>query len=445
MMKKVLFLLLLAFACIQNICAQGADNRVADAINNEDWFGLIDEYPLLKDSLQSPFIRLLAETMIDIHTNKTADAVKNLDLLLDKHQSDLGKGILSFVALRAQLLAKSGRYADAADFLSGVLDQLKSQGAAQGFEGMERFWHSINSIRSYPPMSVSRPDADSQTRFALQEWHTAHIEPWMKSRTEKTPGYKPLAIMVPAVLHGEKVRFVFDTGAGATFLTEKFARSKGLPLIGDSITMNENQKGLRTYIDSLQIGGITIRNIIAYVGLDGNNKIFDLIGFDAALGRDVMSAIGEIQINMPDSTLVFPVQCTEMPPSGQNLLDNAFVKADYSGDRLPFLFDTGNSDNTCCNLYTPFYKRYGQFVDANAATDTISEGRYAYATTKEVKTLPNVNLSIDNHIIRFDAGILGSDDELGLHNCYGNIGIAAVLQNKKTIINFKDMFLKFEP
>lgn len=443
-MKKLFFLVLLSFNSIQHTYAQKADNQIANLINEENWFELIDEYPQLKDSMQSPFMKLVAETMIDIHTNRTADAVKNIDLMFNKYQSDLGQSIIGFIALRTQLLVKLGRYAEAADFLRNALDRFKSQGVTKGLESMENYWMSINSVRSYLPMSISRPDADSQVKFALQEWHTKKIEPWMKSRTKKMPEYNSLAIMVPVAFHGENMQFVFDTGAGATFLTEKFARDKGLPLVGDSITLNGTQKGLRTYIDSLQIGDITVHNIIAYVGLDDNNKIFDLIGFDAALGRDVMSAIGEIQISMSDSTLRFPIHSSAMPPSGINLLDNAFVKTGYSEDRLPFLFDTGNSDNVGCYLYSPFYTKYKQFVDANATTDSISGGGYAYAKTKEVKIIPTIQLYVGNKKISFKGAILERNDGLGLNRCYGNIGIAAVLQNKKTIINFKDMFLKFE-
>lgn len=443
-MKKLFFLVLLSFNSIQHTYAQKADNQIANLINEENWFELIDEYPQLKDSMQSPFMKLVAETMIDIHTNRTADAVKNIDLMFNKYQSDLGQSIIGFIALRTQLLVKLGRYAEAADFLRNALDRFKSQGVTKGLESMENYWMSINSVRSYLPMSISRPDADSQVKFALQEWHTKKIEPWMKSRTKKMPEYNSLAIMVPVAFHGENMQFVFDTGAGATFLTEKFARDKGLPLVGDSITLNGTQKGLRTYIDSLQIGDITVHNIIAYVGLDDNNKIFDLIGFDAALGRDVMSAIGEIQISMSDSTLRFPIHSSAMPPSGINLLDNAFVKTGYSEDRLPFLFDTGNSDNVGCYLYSPFYTKYKQFVDANATTDSISGGGYAYAKTKEVKIIPTIQLYVGNKNISFKGAILERNDGLGLNRCYGNIGIAAVLQNKKTIINFKDMFLKFE-
>lgn len=394
-MKKLFFLVLLSFNSIQHTYAQKADNQIANLINEENWFELIDEYPQLKDSMQSPFMKLVAETMIDIHTNRTADAVKNIDLMFNKYQSDLGQSIIGFIALRTQLLVKLGRYAEAADFLRNALDRFKSQGVTKGLESMENYWMSINSVRSYLPMSISRPDADSQVKFALQEWHTKKIEPWMKSRTKKMPEYNSLAIMVPVAFHGENMQFVFDTGAGATFLTEKFARDKGLPLVGDSITLNGTQKGLRTYIDSLQIGDITVHNIIAYVGLDDNNKIFDLIGFDAALGRDVMSAIGEIQISMSDSTLRFPIHSSAMPPSGINLLDNAFVKTGYSEDRLPFLFDTGNSDNVGCYLYSPFYTKYKQFVDANATTDSISGGGYAYAKTKEVKIIPTIQLYVD--------------------------------------------------
>ena len=86
-----------------------------------------------------------------------------------------------------------------------------------------------------------------------------------------------------------------------SFVSEKFVREKGLPLIGDTVVYTGKSKGLRTVIDSLQIGEITVRNIVAGVGLEEESELFDLVGIGPILGRDVIAAIGETQICMDDS------------------------------------------------------------------------------------------------------------------------------------------------
>ena len=114
-------------------------------------------------------------------------------------------------------------------------------------------------------------------------------------------GTSSSAATIPVTLHGETIPFHFDTGAGMTFVSEKFVREKGLPLIGDTVVYTGKSKGLRTVIDSLQIGEITVRNIVAGVGLEEESELFDLVGIGPILGRDVIAAIGETQICMDDS------------------------------------------------------------------------------------------------------------------------------------------------
>ena len=46
--------------------------------------------------------------------------------------------------------------------------------------------------------------------------------------------------------------------------------------------------------------------------------------------------------------------------------------------------------------------------------------------------------------IRLVEAVVDPESPLADDHCHGNIGIAAVLQHRKTIINFRDMFVKFE-
>ncbi len=123
----------------------------------------------------------------------------------------------------------------------------------------------------------------------------------MRKKEERNTDTKTVLITIPVTLHGETIPFHFDTGAGMTFVSEKFVREKGLPLIGDTVVYTGKSKGLRTVIDSLQIGEITVRNIVAGVGLEEESELFDLVGIGPILGRDVIAAIGETQICMDDS------------------------------------------------------------------------------------------------------------------------------------------------
>lgn len=443
MLRKFLIILLSVLSS-QMLSAQQPDQRIGDLINTEDWFGLEKEYPLLKDSMEVPFLKVVAEVMISRNFNQKERALGCLNELLSNYQSDLGAGVFNFIILRAQLLEEMGRYAEAADFMKNVLDQLKGQGVTEGLDAMEYYHQHVNVLRDLPALNLSRPDHDVSVPFTLKELKPKRIEPWMRKKDERNPDAKSILISVPVTLHGETIPFHFDTGAGMTFVTEKFVREKGLPLIEDSVIYTGNSKGLRTFIDSLQIGEITVRNIIAGVGLEEESEFLNLVGVGPILGRDVITAIGETQICMDDSTMLFPVETSPLPAYGRNMLYNSHVKATANGENLRFLFDTGNASNNACYLYDAYYNTHREAIDETATTDTISGGGYGSAGAREMKVIRPFSLSIDNMPIQLVEAVVDEESTLADEHCYGNIGIAAVLQHRKTILNFRDMFVKFE-
>ncbi|MBP3712265.1 MAG: clan AA aspartic protease [Bacteroidaceae bacterium] len=436
------FLLSLFFS--KMVSAQQPDQRIGELVNSEDWFRLDKEYPMLKDSMQVPFLKVVAETMIARNFNHKEHALECLDDLLSNHQSEIGTGVFNFIILRAQLLEEMGRYAEAADFLKNILEQLEGQGVTDGLDAMKYFHQHINAICEFPALSLSRPNYDVSVPFALKELKPKRIESWMRKKDDRNPDAKSVLMSIPVTLHGETIPFHFDTGAGMTFVSEKFVREKGLPLIGDSIIYTGNSKGLRTFIDSLQIGEITVRNIIAGVGLEKESELLDLVGVGPILGRDVIASIGETQICMDDSTMLFPVETSPLPVYGRNMLYNSHIEATADGENLRFLFDTGNASNNACYLFAAFYKTHRKAIDEVATIDTISGGGYGSAGAKEMKVIRPFCLSIGNMPIEFAEAIVDKESTLADEHCHGNIGIATVLLHRKTTLNFRDMFVKFE-
>lgn len=90
-MKKVLLLLSL-FISIPAF-SQSADERIGTLINQSDWFGLEETYPVLKDSMQAEFLKLMSEIMIDYYFNRPDEAIDGIRKLLTNHQAEIGSGM----------------------------------------------------------------------------------------------------------------------------------------------------------------------------------------------------------------------------------------------------------------------------------------------------------------------------------------------------------------
>lgn len=110
-MLRLFLIILLSLLSFQPISAQQPDQRIGELINTENWFGLEKEYTLLKDSIQAPYLKVVAEAMIARNFNQKERALECLNELLSNYQSDLGAEVFNFIILRAQVLEEMGRYA----------------------------------------------------------------------------------------------------------------------------------------------------------------------------------------------------------------------------------------------------------------------------------------------------------------------------------------------
>ena len=81
---------LIVFLTISSAYAQNADIRVSELINSSDWFTLEKEYPLLKDSIQYDYVRLMAEAMLAQNFNREAEAIDLFRRLINSHQQQIG-------------------------------------------------------------------------------------------------------------------------------------------------------------------------------------------------------------------------------------------------------------------------------------------------------------------------------------------------------------------
>lgn len=430
---KRLFIIIICFWATTVVSAQNADQRIADLINAEDWFALDEEYPRLKDFVQTDYLKPMAEAMLAMHFNRPQEAIVAITQLLNDHQEKIGSSTtLNFVILMLQTMGETGRYAEAADGLKSLAEQLPE------VNSIATIYKKYNALRDFPPMEIDRPQQDVSIPFQLQEYKAKKRETWMREGKRKFKGYH---MTVPATIHGIERQFVFDAGAGATFLTEKTARELGLKILPDTIALNGTQKGMMAFIDSLSVGSIVCHNMVVYVGLpNALDSIAD--GFEAALGLDFIKAVGETQILFDQRKIVFPVN-SSVHNTEHNLClaPDLVMRAEKDGKRLLLGFDSGC---TSAELYDSYYQKFCAEVDAVAIKDTVTTGSYGNVVNVEIKLLPNVTFNVGGSAVTLDEMELYPPTDNWLYTHDGRMGMALIRLFRKTTMNLNDMHIEFE-
>lgn len=436
-MKKFVLFILISLSTVVSF-AQSADEYVASLINNEEWFTLADKMPQYRNSMKMDYLRLIADAMLAARSNRLDKAVAALTKLLTEYQTELGtQTTLNFALLRLKLIGEQGNYAEAADGIERIIKQLESAGVSET-QLMHSLYKHYNSLRPFAPCSISRPEHDIIVPFRLIEPKVTMREEWMRGGRK---AYKGHLMTVPVLVHDRQIPFIFDTGAGATFLFENTARELGLTILPDTVTINGSQKGFRAYIDSLQIGEITCRNLIVYVGLSDAIDTM-MVGIDAILGMDIVSAFQEVQMHMDKKQLVFPVHPTPILQKVKaNLLIDGNLQLSATKDSLPliFHFDTGCST---VELYSDYYNKFASEIDGTAQKDTITTLNYGKIHNTEVLLLPNLNFTINNKSIQMEEIYLYPSADDYLRHKDGRLGMDFLRRVNEVIINLKDMYLQ---
>ena len=420
--------------------AQQADQRAATLINQADWFTLRDEFPSLRDSMQYDFLRLMAESMLNYHFGQDTEAVANIAELLNHHQAELGTATsLSMNYLRMSILGRMGQYAEAADGAKSVIDQLAGLGADELLVPAIRIYNTYAPMRAYPAPQLVRSAQDVAVPFNRVVVNDVKREERM--RTGKIQRRDSL-LSVPVAIHGKTYPFIFDTGASQTMIALRKVQELGLPILTDTLTIGsaDGQEKICSYafIDSLSVGGITYRNMMALVGTD-TTLAHHTQKLDFILGVDFIRAVGEVQIDMDKREMLFPAKPTPRPATGSNIyLEQVpYLHASKDGRPLLFCFDTGCAGAT---LSSNYYQKFSDEVKATATPDTITTMGYGTIDTHEVLYLPSVSFAINDTPVTIREIHL---DPTATDNTDGRMGTALLRLFRRITINMQEMFVEF--
>jgi predicted aspartyl protease len=242
------------------------------------------------------------------------------------------------------------------------------------------------------------------------------------------------------------VDMVFDTGANVNVVSESTAKKLNLRILPNAIVYVMGATGTRNaskiaIADQGSIENIEFKNAEFIVFPDslltfakGRYKINGVIGFPIIMRFE--------SIRFTDSLIYIPKN-----PGATTKIPNLFIKGDdyiidvaYKNVKLPFFFDTGNSN-------TSFYKNMYDIDSMNFKT--LKDTAFSYSSvggtiTQKAKLLPEIKLDcgsksfvLNNTYIALERNILNPD-------LYGSIGKDFVNQYKSITMCFKYAYIDFE-
>jgi predicted aspartyl protease len=258
---------------------------------------------------------------------------------------------------------------------------------------------------------------------------------------------KARLLNVPVEISGQKMDFVFDTGANLSTMTVSTASKLGLKIIESNVTIGsstENKvKSKLAVAPELRLGNIVVRNAVFLV-LEDASLSFPQINYqiNAILGFPVMLGFGRMTLTKDDKIAV-PVRKGTATLASNMLLDGLMpVAGEHNGKRMTFTFDTGA---TRSKFYAMFYEAASDTARAAAVPHKIRSGGAGGVTEAPGYKMKDVELNIGGKTARFaEIEVISEKTSERSRFFYGNLGQDLIKQHEKMTLDFRAMRLTFE-
>lgn len=251
---------------------------------------------------------------------------------------------------------------------------------------------------------------------------------------------------IPVSINGNNEKFIFDTGANFSVVSEAYAKKLGLIFLDGEFKVGAVTGGKvnskLAYAPELIIAKMKFRNVLFLVLPDESLSFAGgLYVINGIIGFPVIKQMAELHFS--DGNLFIPKN--KGVRNFRNLAFEGFlpvINVIYRNDSLAFTFDTGAKTTL---LYKPFLEKYRQDIESKYTLTEIEVG--GAGGTKKFKgyKLNSVNLNVAGSGAEIEEVSLISETMLkNSEYFYGNLGQDFMHQFTEMIINFETMFVEFK-
>lgn len=253
-------------------------------------------------------------------------------------------------------------------------------------------------------------------------------------------------LMTPVKSNGITEKFIFDTGANLSTISESQAEKMNLKIIDQKINVGSatqnNVTSKLAVAENFYVGDIRFENVVFLVMPD-DHLSFPQINYTikGIIGFPVIHQLGEIHLNK-NGEIKVPVN------RNKNNLRNMFlnsltpvVRAVSGKDTLLFTFDTGAKSS---ELSMKYYKQHESIIKAEGKHQVVQRGGAGGLKTINTYVFENFPIEVGTKNLKLPQ-IHVSLEAFNFNKYFdGNMGQDILMQFNTLIINFEEMFIDFE-
>lgn len=443
MFHKWLIILTIGLVASMSANSQSVDERIANAMNASDWFGLDSIYESTpKDSI-NPFLEVFSRCLIGNRLNRPDVSIPAFEELFNNYNESLDlNNYLSSSVMWAMDLSRVGKNKEAASLMSQVIEQSLQYLDSAAVMTMRSYESKYRELSAYQPYAMSIDGDEGVIPFKLIQ----------VGRTEK-PG---LAIELERCqVNGHDIKPTFDTGAGVNIVNDSIARLCGLIYQESDVNvMGVGRKSARLAIaKELVLGNVTLTDVPFYV-VDmstGNREADNYVShLELIVGSELMLAIKDLTVDFIKRSISIPREAAVRSDEQSNMCFssqmNLLVKGGVDGRPLLFNLDTGDASTGI--LMPSFYKRNKDYVLSHSVPDTIRQAGLGGWIKIEGFNLENPLIKLGNSQVRGQSIFVCGDNSsipMFADDVDCNLGLQSIILFDRIRFNMVDMTLTAMP
>lgn len=435
MKKFVLTLCVFGYFSFSN--AQSTDEKIAEAMNNSDWFALDSLYRTeSKDSI-SQFLEIFSRCLIGNRLNRPDVSIPAFAELFNTQSANLDLGnMLNSSMMFAMDLSRIGDNKTAAKMLSLNLEAVRTHLDSATIAGVQQYINQYEALSNYNPYKITFENSVGTVPFEI-----VPVDPPKNNSV--------LMHLRNTSINGVEADVTFDTGAGVNIISDALAYKYNLIPLDASTTVGgvDIQNGSYAIAKELKIGDIIVSDVPFYViNITTNNEEADkyVDNFNIVVGSELMLQLKDLTIDFVNQNITVPLVApkrSQVSPnmcfsSQMNLLGKGIVK----GNKMLMNIDTG--DASYGSLGKVFFEKNKEYITTHCKLDTIRNAGIGGVNVSECYRVPNLSIELGNNEIKAAEIVVVLKDNMGGTFGYDcNLGLKSLMLFRKIRFNMVDFVL----
>ena len=435
-MKKFV-LTLCVFGYFSFSYSQTSDEKIAEAMNNSDWFALDSLYRTEpKDSI-SQFLKIFSRCLIGNRLNRPDVSIPAFAELFNTQSANLDLGnMLNSSMMFAMDLSRVGDNKTAAKMLSLNLEALRTHLDSATIAGVEQFINQYEALSKYDPYKITFENSVGNIPFEI-----VPVGPQKNNSV--------LMHLRKTSINGIDADVTFDTGAGVNTISESLALKYNLIPLDASSTVGgvDIQNGSYAIAKELKIGNIIVSDVPFYViNITTNNEEADkyIDYFSIVVGSELMLQLKDLTIDFVNNEITVPSIAPKRSQTSANMCFsssmNLLSKGVVQGNKMLMNIDTG--DASYGSLGKVFFEKNKEYITTHCKLDTIRNAGIGGVNVSECYRVPNLSIELGNNEIKAAEIVVVLQDNMGGTFGYEcNLGLKSLMLFSKVRFNLVDFVL----